>query len=495
MKGYKEEKEWRKIYILPYIYQGIIEFKWEEIMKVISNHKKIEEILKQENKYILSADYKNRDISQIEVIEHENDYYLAHKMLNLIGKIQEEDIIKTLANEMLEKEENKQRYSKDQSTNKRNIWKNWFESKKDIDREEENRRKIEQLKRIRENREKKGVIPVLEIDEAMKNFKDVIQLLGAQFDWVIEIANFIEVLTTHYIKLKDEFYKEPQEDDTIEPMDYFLFDEQGKMRGFIGIHTLEVLDSWYMPHGFEFIEENNLRVFRYIVQFMYDQLVIQASLAEDYHERMEALKESPLEILCKSQNQLYSLSDLEEVVESIRNDKYREVREKKKIGIFMDTANIYTPLKNIGIDFNKLLVCIYGPDKMKDIIYKYCTLLFLEYPNEYQHQYELERKSQKKKELEEYGFEVIEVKCKSRHANQKDDEKLQDILDSHINTIQEALILTGDGHFVEYFRKYTRHGIQVKIISIDEETTANTIKKEFGNQLYYLEECWEAINL
>ena len=337
---------------------------------------------------------------------------------------------------------------------------------------------------------KKGMacpFPFLEEQQIIR-YDDIANKLSEENHWVFQLVDFFMFLTAEGFKI----------DPGIETDD-FLYNIDGSIRYFVGFSHL-LLDN-------KGVNQNNLYSLASLLNKYYLKDTEECEARLYYQKWFEKIESRLIEPLLYDQYTGSTYISFEEVINDLKG-MVKGVNKKlgrRKIGVFLDTANIMTPLYNqyskMEIDFDRLIKAVYNL-KNVDIIYKKQAVIFL--PDYKEHTFREEEKFALifniKDYLEASGFEVFTVENKKAAAKDViegvdfdiDDLKLIELMESSINELDGILLLTGDRHFYDIANKYRLSGKEVKVLSISEENTSNLFIKSFDHM--YIDKYWECIS-
>ena len=284
-------------------------------------------------------------------------------------------------------------------------------------------------------------------------------------------------------------YSDYEKETDINPLDYFVFNKNGYLKYFVGFNTLHINTQYLNSETNKaYITRNNIEAFFYLIE------IIESKSYEK--ERNNSLfVNKPLDVIYKNKD---SITTFEQVLEIIENNLTEVTKEKApKIGVFLDTANIFTGIRILEIDFDYLFMCIYGAENLKHIKMKKATILYqvkkidnkeVLKDNSYNR-----RHKDIAKNLEKYEFELSEVTITQHYANSKDDEVLKEIIRKNLHSIDKVLLMTGDGHFKDIIDLCEKEGKEIKIISVCEGDTADEFIHYVNHS--YIDEYWDCIKL
>ena len=149
------------------------------------------------------------------------------------------------------------------------------------------------------------------------------------------------------------------------------------------------------------------------------------------------------------------------------------------------------------IDFDSLLAEIYGKIESRKIEKKIAVMFEPAYEeSDYLDSLLLFTEEY----LHKYGFKVVKVSNKKRKAKtvvngqeyDVDDIKLQEIIHQSQKELDSILLLTGDRHFYELSRELEEQGMEVRIISVSEDSTYKGFYNNFNHN--FLDEYWNCID-
>lgn len=316
-------------------------------------------------------------------------------------------------------------------------------------------------------------------------YEEIASKLSENKSWIEELVKFYAFLTGELIQVDIHGLK---------PGD-FLYDRAGNLKYFLGYHSLTLkADS-------QGLLENNLNSLAQLLYHYYieDTEKQQAKLyQQSWFEKIEGRLIEPL-VYGETAHKLYQ--DFTEILADLKGGASYSL-SRKRIGVFLDVANIFTPMYFAGdkmmINFDRLLAKIYGRIESRKIRKK-VAVIFLPGYEGMRGEYIFELILNIKEYLEEYSFKVITVESDSLKAKtivegrevDLDDLKLLEIMRDSRDEVDSILLLTGDRHFYNLAREFQEEGKEVKIISVSPESTYKGFIKNFKHS--YLDEYWDCI--
>lgn len=329
--------------------------------------------------------------------------------------------------------------------------------------------------------------PFLE-EKEITPYTDIAHKLSEENHWVFQLLDFFMFLTTEGFKISPG----------IEPDD-FLYKPDGSIKYFVGFSQLLL--------GNKGISRYNLYSLASLLNKYYLRDTEEGEARLYYQKWFEKIESRLIEPLLYNQYRAFTYNSFEEIINDL-NGMEKGVKRKpvrRRIGIFLDTANIMTPLYNqysmMEIDFDLLISRIYNPEN-GDVIYKKQAVIFL--PDYEKQTFAGEDKYALifmiRDYLESSGFEVFSVENKTAAAKEIiegvdfdiDDMKLIELMESSFNELDGILLLTGDSHFYDIANKYKLSGKEVKVLSVSEENTSKLFPKNFDHM--YIDQYWDCIN-
>lgn len=306
--------------------------------------------------------------------------------------------------------------------------------------------------------------------------------------WINQLIEFFYDLTKHQIMIDEEaFIKEGR---FANVMDYFLFNSNGEVKSFVALNTL---DDAYIPEGIKdvkVIEINNIKVLQ---QFFQEAYRLMKKECRGSQKHLQKLNQSLLGKFREDRAVAYPFRkflDLQHYFEG------ESERPKKRIGVFLDNANIETNFYGFQSDFYRLINSIvYDQSEPQEIVTQVSTLFLPTKASREEQEQSDRKKHTRKRILMRDQFEVIEVENGKGIAHKKDDYVLIDKILESLEGLDKVLIFTGDVDFIDVFRKCRALGKELKIIATNQGSTAQEIIEEFGEELSYLHEYYECIGI
>nr|WP_307990651.1 NYN domain-containing protein [uncultured Niameybacter sp.] len=339
--------------------------------------------------------------------------------------------------------------------------------------------KMQEILRVHPQAKNYVTVLVLDTPELLINIKQCCPSIIQKKTWLNTVTQFFQDITQ--LGLCIEF------EEGIKCEDYFLFNQQGEVKQFVGLTCLKFIQGWYEQRQQKFVLDRNIRSFRRFIEGVYN--VVSSTYAEAFNQK--SFYHHPLHILYTSP---YSYINFEEVLQTIEDAQYlKETSKEKKIGIFMDGTNILYNIEPLWVDFHKLYQEIYGTDAIKHIGVKICTI-FKSQQESKEQQYRTDAYIDEVcRALEKEGFEITIVENEEQKANQVDDQVLIKCIESYKQQLDRILILTGDRHFLDVMRAYRDEGKEVRVISVSENNTSKDIIRENGIIHDYIYEYEEVV--
>ncbi len=319
--------------------------------------------------------------------------------------------------------------------------------------------------------------------ENFYRYEQIAAKLSGNRTWVEELIRFYDFLTDELITVEREGLK---------PTD-FVYDRDGNVKYFLGYNSLTLKAEKQQ------VLENNLHSLAYLLYTYYleDTEKQQARLyKQEWFKKLEGRLIEPL-VYGDSAHKLYQ--DFKEILADLAG-KAKYSMSKKRIGVFLDTANILTPLlisnDSMVINFDKLLAKVYGRIESRKIDKK-TAVMFL--PTYEDNNYLDNLLYFTEEYLINYGFQVVKVGNESQKAKtviegqeiDVDDIKLLEIIRSSRREVDSILLLTGDRHFYDLARDLKNQGKEVQIISVTEDSTYKGYYNTFKHS--FLDDYWDCI--
>lgn len=336
----------------------------------------------------------------------------------------------------------------------------------------------------KESNHKKLPVIYLSPTEQISRDDTYVKNMANQEFWLEQLITFFKVMTDQHIWI-----------DSSISFDSFLYNHRGEIEVFTAYNLLTFENH---PDRYVKITDHNLRVFAGLIQqiFNFVDPYVHNQSAQIYKHNSKV-------------NQLFhritdngvEFASFENMLEYLQGKEIP--RSTKKIGVFLDVANIYTGLHSMKIDFQNLFSTIFGLEQKGRIRDQHAVIFLPIYENEKKtedvYMFQLEIKEQ----LEKQGFQVKEVKNGTAKAKQiingqeydVDDQYLIDKLKERYESLDSILLLSGDDHFYEILKKYKDAGKEVKVISIHPEDTSKRIREEFSKHHYFITDFWDCVKL
>lgn len=361
-----------------------------------------------------------------------------------------------------------------------------------------NKEKIRELIDLNE-----GYIEKIKSEEYKKNHLKCIEIMDddicLDYEWLefininkstlINIVNIFKEITDIGLVIDKNCFKENYDDETdINPLDYFVFKKNGELKYFIGFNTI-LKNQKYLNR-----KTNKL----YLTQNNIDCLLNFISIIRNtcYLKNIDIslFMNKTVDTIVKNKP---NLTDFQDILNIIKNDtSYVTKNKKAKIGVFLDTANIYTGIKDLEIDFNYLLMSLYDIDALQNVKVKKATIVYQKDIDGSlkDSKYNLRNKEIEKNLREKYDFDIKTIYIRGNYSNQIDDEALKDIIRKNIHAIDKVLLMTGDKHFKEIVDLCKKEGKEIKVISVCEGDTAKIEISRHRNHSY-IYKYWDCIRL
>lgn len=309
--------------------------------------------------------------------------------------------------------------------------------------------------------------------------------------WIIDIIElFKDITKSGFIIDTNKFLDTYGENsNNIHPLDYFIFTEDAKLKYFIGFNSVFFNYKFFNKKSKDIhILENNLRAFANLIKSVF------SFYYTNFRDYNFPHKSGVMKIYEKFNNNATGFIDFDEALNIIKSDRTRNI--ESKIGVFVDTANIYVGMRSLDIDFDHLITSVYGIEALKQIKYKIATIVYPKYKSRLKTKYVRSLQDKLKESLERYGFDVKAIMLDGPKANQVDDNLLINLIENRIDSIDKILLMTGDKHFYDVLCKYRDKKKDIKIISVSEEDTSSCIfDGEFKNNHFYIHEYWDSVIL
>jgi hypothetical protein len=338
----------------------------------------------------------------------------------------------------------------------------------------------------REKLKYKGILelPVPFIsDKNLYLYDQIADRLSTNKAWLEELIRFYDLLTDELIMVDKKGLK---------PSD-FLYEQNGSIKYFIGYSSLTLRAD---KVG---ILENNLYSLAHLLYLYYleDTENRQAKLyQQEWFKRIEGRLIKPL-VYGDNSNRLYQ--NFREIMTDLAGEaKY--LFSRKRIGVFLDVANILTPLlvsdDGMVINFDKLLARVYGKIESRKIDKK-IAVMFL--PSNEGNSCLDNLLSFIENYLKSYGFQVIMVGNETQKAKtlvqgkeiDVDDQKLLEIIGKSRQEMDSILLLTGDKHFFSLVKELQDQGKEIRIISVTGDSTYKGFCNSFNHS--FLDQYWDCI--
>lgn len=325
--------------------------------------------------------------------------------------------------------------------------------------------------------------------EDLYRYDGVAVKLSSDSLWLIQLVRFFAFLTEEGYTIEKE---------GTGPED-FLYSHHGKIVYFTGYSKLAL-----SKRVNSLLEDNLLSLAHLLYNFYindtekYDARLYQ----QNWFEKLEGRLIEPL-LYGKYSAGMYN--DFGEILLDLKGKKpTRAYRRKVKTAVFLDTANIFTPLhtgySEVRIDFDKLLFSIYGKRVLWENPFRVAVMFLPTYQDRVNKDQKYNLLIEIKEDLESYGFRVVVVENKTARAKtindgeveDIDDMKLIEIMDKYKSKVERALLLSGDGHFYGIACGYRQAGKEIKIISTAEQSSSRKLVENFDHDfLYNYPDCLE----
>lgn len=475
------------IFIFPYLAQNM-EFNSPSIKRALDIHKILLNELKETNKFIPEYNYIQKEISLEDICNNPNIYgnnVVREKLNSYEGfNIEQKDRLKYLNKFILNlKDISGTNLNDEKFINIKTIKQLIHLSKK-------------YFRKIKRTKYKKNLLKYIEVvDEDISLNHEWIEKIHNNKESFSNLVKIFKEITDLELLIDVNCFQENYEDDDndnatdINPLDYFVFTKNGDLKYFVGFNTIHINNQYLNKETSKlYITRNNIKALFNLIYIIKNKC---------YSKKLDSslFINKPLDVI---DNNKANITTFEKILEIIEND-ITEVKKEKapKIGVFLDTANIFTGIRNLEIDFDYLFMCIYGITNLKHIKMKKATILYqveiVDDKEILKENYYNLRNKDIAKNLEKYGFYIKEVTITNHYANSKDDEVLKEIIRKNLNSIDKVLLMTGDGDFKEIIDLCEEEGKEIKVISVCEKDSKKEIRRYANHS--YIYEYWDCIKL
>jgi hypothetical protein len=174
---------------------------------------------------------------------------------------------------------------------------------------------------------------------------------------------------------------------------------------------------------------------------------------------------------------------------------------EEKVGVFLDIANIYTDMKNMRIDYNKLFSKLYGTKSSISIKDKFAVAFIPERGNTIANMLHEDKQQELLAHLKTHGFEIEMTANETAKAkvyidgtpHDADDTRLIQRMKERFSHINSILLLGGDKDYYDTLVKFQEAGLKVKVISTHPDSTSTNIIDTFDHS--YITEFWDCVIL
>lgn len=292
--------------------------------------------------------------------------------------------------------------------------------------------------------------------------------MGSNQQWLNQLVGFFKDMTEMNVYI-----------DSSISFDSFLFYPTGTIKAFITYDLLEMgnnQDSWK-------IRKHNLLVFYYLIEelqlYTSENTEVISVLTKEYDSEYNRLYQA-------LQRSDFLLSDFESIEAFINTTHYSKM-ERNEIGVFLDTANIFTGLQSLKVDFHHLFTLMFGTFMQNHIKDQYATIYYPEFEEESKAIYAHQKVEELRKYLESQGFTILETHNQKSKAKEVvhgieldiDDQVLISKMEERKEKYNELILFTGDFHFYNIACEYRDSGKKVNLISLSEADTSQDMVREF----------------
>lgn len=474
------------IYIFPYMAQNI-NFNATSITRSLLMHKILLNSIKETIKFIPEYKYINKKIGLDDICGGGNIFGnngVLEKLNNYEGyNIEQIDRLKYL----------------DELNSNLNSLNNINIESKELLNKETIRKLIDlngkYIKKIQHKEYKKDYIKCIEIiDEDISLNYEWIETINSNSTSLINIVKIFKEITDIGLVIDKNCFNEKYGDDRdVCPLDYFVFNKNGDLKYFIGFNTLHKNQKYFNKKTNKmFLTQNNLSCLLNFISMIRNALYLKNVDNSSFINKS-------INIIVNNKSNITSFQQIIDIIE-VKNKKHKSnEREmnipKKKIGIFLDTANIYTGIRDLEIDFDYLLISIYGIEALKQVKLKKATIVYQQNKNGTLKNNEYNKRNKKIEAnlKEKYGFDIKTLYTKKYASEQIDDKALIEIITKNIHAVDKVLLMTGDKHFKEIIDLCKKNHKEIKVISVSEKDTSNSILSQKHHSCIY--EYWDCIRL
>lgn len=331
-------------------------------------------------------------------------------------------------------------------------------------------------------------IPILCIENpgTLSLHYEHVSAMAEQEEWILQLIGFFSLLT-------DEGLLFDADEVTF---DAFLFHQSGHLYAFL---AYDLLSYDLRSRSREGIMEHNLRSFFTLMESFYDY----------YHERVQQQNSiAPLfqhdSLFTRLWNRMKQGVEFNSFAHMMDYCHGKETpKPDEHIGVFLDTANIYTGLRDWHIDFHRLMTSLYGLEQTGRIREKYATVFLPVYDDEEKTRRVQQSPKKRGEELERQGFKITYTSNDQAKAKQwidgievdSDDQQLIKKMEEKLHKLTSVLLLSGDQHFHDILMKYKQANKHVKLISVQEEDTSQMLLSSFGEDHSYITDYWDCMKI
>lgn len=308
---------------------------------------------------------------------------------------------------------------------------------------------------------------VYDCEVEMVSIRSVIDILYTTKDWLYDLIEFFDIITDLNLQLREDV-----------SINDFLFTVEGNVKLFISQGKL--IES---THTKQYLLYENLVQFGMLLNDIYIQtdagIFNKNNSFRIIFSRIYNGNEKAYHIIYNDFNDIKN-----DLIEGFISEN------RKRVGVFLDTANFLRDLGNHKLNFNLLINKLFKNRFDYKIVKRQAIIYRPLFEDSSMQNYSDKKIEENKEYLENNGFKINIVengknKAKEFIDNNEfdiDDQTLIKMIRSAVSDFDELIIISGDSHFIPIYKEVTKLDKEVFFISSMSESTSKKIL-ESGNVL------------
>jgi len=279
----------------------------------------------------------------------------------------------------------------------------------------------------------------------------------------------------------------------------FLYSAESGIKGFCQYHLL------YPAHrtSRELVEQHNIQMLIASLSQMINNEIQLSSQGGQYID--VGWINSPFMKQLLGQLPTGKYQYLRTILQDVQQQKVtgdEQSRDRMKIGVFLDAANFSTYYDMFSIDFNSILVELFGNYIESKVLKRYGVMFEPTWDDEQKMRTAMQRMQEHKQRLEAQGFHIDIVGNDTSKAKQWLNEVERDVDDERLIEEMEKLLhhqfthvvlFTGDKHFIPIMQRYKENGVKCVVIGFGEKSMSSRWKELF--ETYTLSDFYQTVKI